>query len=140
MGAVTATRKTDQLGGLEIVEWHIGQYEIREVGQGQPLQVDWTWPRKRLAAAVRQMLLDAAGRDWSDLPRSGNGYLDDSRIDEPTRTRINRVSQLVYDQNARDAYGLCPACGYLPRSCHCDQPATDRDPRRWTAADMAWAL
>lgn len=138
MGAA-AGYKPDQLGGLEIVKWRTGSYVIRETGQDEPVEWTFVLPRKRNAAAVRQMLLDAAGGNWADLPHRDDGLLDAGRFDDEAKDRARQVFRAVKSGNSRHSSGQCLCCGYREDNCYCGEPVRDGDPARRTAADMEWA-
>jgi hypothetical protein len=144
MGAVPGYQP-DRHGGLEIVKWHTGAFAVRTPpppGQDpqdeHPIAWNFIFPRKRQAAAMRQLLLDAVGCHWSALPPGRNG--ENVRIaDRETALRLRRLVEMAEDFFNRRAYQVCLLCGYAPSACACGRPAEPRDPRRWTADDMAWA-
>ncbi len=135
MGAVEGY-KPDQLGGLEIVKWHTGKYAIRIVGVEHPVTWDFIHQRKRNAIAMRALLLDAAGGDWTSMPRGDTGKLTPG---PEAKAAILRLRAVAEDENQRRLCGQCLLCGYVPTYCACGRDVEDDDPRRWTAEDMAWA-
>jgi hypothetical protein len=145
MGAVPGY-KPDLLGGLEIVKWHTGHFAIRTPPPpGQDPQDDHpvTWnfvlPRKREAVAMRRLLLDAVGGDWAVLPGGDDGEVDADRVPRDVWLRLARLDAAAEDAFRRRAYRVCLLCGYAPYACACHRPVEPRDPRRWTADDMAWS-
>ena len=136
MGAVEGY-KPDRLGGLEIVKWHTGGYAIRVVGAEWPVTTALVLPHKRIAVAMRKLLIDAAGYDWTSMPRGADRKL----APEPdVRARVLRLHDLADDECRRRIWGVCLLCGHALDPCACGRAARADDPRRWTAEDMAWAL
>lgn len=131
---------TRGVGGLEVVKRHdFGDWAVREVGSDDRLRRYHALPRRRQAVAVRRMLLDAAGGEWTKLPRNDDQTIDVGALDAATRAGITRVVEIVTDGETRRCQQLCLPCGYPPETCRCGQSVRSFDPRRWTAEDMAWA-